>query len=179
VGWLTVAGYREWVGRSARVPDNQFMSISIEMLAGGFLLLISGAFTCEAGRLNITRYSAESWLPFLYLILFGSIIAFTAYIWLLKHVQATRAGTYSYVNPIIAVFLGWLILSVPLSAQLLVSAAIIAAVVLIIAQEPAGEPDQNSGEQIQPSAPPVREAAAPEDLPAFSTQVAAAAPDCE
>ena len=176
------------LSRSADLPKNTFMSTSTEMLAGGLLLLIIGVFTGETSQLATADISTQSLIAFIYLIIFGSIIAFTAYIWLLKHVQATRAGTYSYVNPIIAVFLGWLILSEPLSAQMLVAAAIIiAAVVLIIARKPAGETDQIAAEtdpgvaeRSQASiAPIVTESTTPTDQPAFVAQVAAAVPDCE
>ena len=130
--------------RSADLPKNVFVSTSIEMLAGGLLLLLIGALTGEASQLDVSAISGASWAAFLYLIIFGSIIAFTAYLWLLKHVQATRVGTYSYVNPIIAVFLGWLILSEPLSAQMLVAAAvIIVAVMLIIAKKDNGRQQED------------------------------------
>ena len=164
--------------RKADLPENVFMSTSAEMLAGGLLLLLLGVFTGETSQLATAEISTQSLVAFLYLILFGSIIALTAYIWLLKHVQATRVATYSYVNPTIAVFLGWLILSEPLSAQMLVAAAIIVvAVMLIIARKPAGEPvqsadepDQSIAEKEQASmAPMVAESATRVDQPTIAS----------
>jgi len=141
------------LSRKAEMPENTFMSTSIEMLAGGLLLLLIGLFTGESSQLAVADISARSWAAFLYLIIFGSIIAFTAYIWLLQNVQATRVGTYSYVNPIIAVFLGWVILGEPLSARMLAAAAVIVlAVMLIIRQRGSAqqEEDDTAALPVQP-----------------------------
>jgi drug/metabolite transporter (DMT)-like permease len=167
--------------RNSDLPDSVFMSTSMEMLAGGLLLLLLGLFTGEAGQLDISQISTQSLLATLYLTIFGSIVAFTAYIWLLKSVQATRISTYTYVNPVIAVFLGWLILSEPITPLMLAAAAIIiAAVILIIARKPAAEPKQTDGEGSQASIVPLAiEPASPADQPAFAAQVAAATPDCD
>ena len=129
-------GFGSLLSRTADLPKNIFMSTSIEMLAGGLALLLIGLSTGETSQLVVADISARSWAAFIYLIIFGSIIAFTAYIWLLQNVQATRVGTYSFVNPVIAVVLGWLILGEPLSARMLVAAAVIVvAVILIIRQK--------------------------------------------
>jgi drug/metabolite transporter (DMT)-like permease len=167
--------------RKSDLPDSVFMSTSMEMLAGGLLLLILGLITGEAGQLDIGQISTQSLLATLYLTIFGSIVAFTAYIWLLKSVQATRVSTYTYVNPVIAVSLGWLILSEPITPLMLAAAAIIiVAVVLIIARTGAEEPDQAADELSQASfAPIATEPPTPTDQPAFAAQVAAAAPDCD
>ncbi|MFN2135816.1 MAG: EamA family transporter, partial [Candidatus Promineifilaceae bacterium] len=91
--------------READLPEDTFMSTSMEMLAGGVLLLLAGLLTGEAGSLDATAFSSRSLAAFVYLTIFGSIIAFSAYIWLLKFVPATKVATYTYVNPVIAVFL--------------------------------------------------------------------------
>jgi drug/metabolite transporter (DMT)-like permease len=121
--------------RDAKVPENIFMSTSIEMLAGGVLLLTIGLVGGEASRISVADISIRSWAAFLYLVVFGSIVAFTAYIWLLQNVPATRAGTYSYVNPVIAVFLGWLILDEPLSPRMIFAAAVIVVAVMLIIRQ--------------------------------------------
>lgn len=118
--------------RQANLPDNPFMTTAMEMLAGGILLMVAGFVTGEASELNVAEISAASLLSMLYLIIFGSIIAFTAYVWLLKNVQAAKVSTYTYVNPIIAVFLGWLILSEPITPQIFVSVVIIVVAVILI-----------------------------------------------
>jgi drug/metabolite transporter (DMT)-like permease len=118
--------------RRAKLPDNIFMSTSMEMLAGGLLLLIAGLLTGEAADLNIAEISRQSIIAMLYLTVFGSIIALTAYVWLLKTVHPSRASTYTYVNPIIAIILGWLILSEPLTSLMILAMAIIILAVVLI-----------------------------------------------
>jgi drug/metabolite transporter (DMT)-like permease len=118
--------------RQANLPENLFMATAVEMLAGGFLLLIAGLLTGEATQLNLAAISTRSLAAMGYLTVFGSIVAFTAYVWLLKNVQASKVATYTFVNPVIAVFLGWLILSEAITPQMLVAVpSIILAVVLI------------------------------------------------
>jgi drug/metabolite transporter (DMT)-like permease len=152
------------LSRSADMPPNILMSTAIEMLAGGALLLLLGLVTGESSQLDINLFTAQSWAAFLYLIVFGSIVAFTAYIYLLQHVQATRVGTYSYVNPIIAVFLGWLILGEPLSARMLVAAAVIVVAVMLIIRQ--------RGQIAQ-----AEEAPGPAGAPALGSQPVAAGPE--
>ncbi len=123
--------------RHAPLPKHVFMSTAMEMLAGGLLLLIAAGITGEFGKLDIPHISTQSLAAMLYLTIFGSIVAFTAYVWLLQNVTPARVSTYTYVNPVIAVFLGWLILSEPITALTLVAVVvIIAAVVLITSQKP-------------------------------------------
>lgn len=121
--------------RNAPQPENVFMATAIEMLAGGVLLLIAGLITGETAALNVAAISARSVVAMLYLTVFGSIIALTAYVWLLKSVHPSRVATYTYVNPVIALFLGWLVFSEPITAQTLVAVVVILlAVILITAQ---------------------------------------------
>lgn len=139
--------------RGADLPQNIFMATATEMLAGGALLLLAGLLTGEGSRLNLAEFSSRSLLAMLYLTIFGSLVAFTAYIWLLKHVAAAKVSTYTYVNPLIAVVLGWLILSEAITVTTIAAAIIIVlAVILITAagshrasksskiEEPAGKP---------------------------------------
>jgi drug/metabolite transporter (DMT)-like permease len=123
------------------------MSTAMEMLAGGVLLLIAGLLTGEAADLNVAKISRQSIVAMLYLTVFGSIIALTAYVWLLKTVHPSRAATYTYVNPIIAIFLGWLVLSEPLTPLMILAVVIILlAVVLITAHR-----EKQTVSQIEPS----------------------------
>jgi drug/metabolite transporter (DMT)-like permease len=127
--------------RGADLPDNTFMSIAMEMLAGGALLLLAGLLTGEVSSLDVAAISKSSLAAMAYLTIFGSIVAFSAYIWLLKVVPATKVATYTYVNPVIAVFLGWLILDemiTPITIAAVV--VIILAVVLITTGEPGEAP---------------------------------------
>jgi drug/metabolite transporter (DMT)-like permease len=112
----------------------------MEMLAGGAALVIVGSLVGEIGRANVASFSIGSIAAFVYLVTFGSIVAFTAYTWLLAHVPVTTVGTYAYVNPIVAVALGAIILSEPITVRTLVaSAIIIGAVVAMVSGRPRDE----------------------------------------
>lgn len=108
------------------------LSSGMQMLAGGCLLFLLGLITGDLGRLNIAQTSWTSIIAFLYLIVFGALVAFTAYSWLLRNVTPASAATYAYVNPAVAVFLGWLIASEPLSIRMLFAAAVIVVSVVLI-----------------------------------------------
>lgn len=119
--------------RKAKLPSSQFLAASMEMLAGGLALVIAGAVTGELGRFHPSEVLLRSWLSLAYLSVFGSIISFTAYIWLLQVTAPSRVSTYAYVNPIIALLLGWGFAGERLSPQIFVAASVIVfAVVLII-----------------------------------------------
>jgi drug/metabolite transporter (DMT)-like permease len=104
----------------------------MEMLAGGAFLLIAGVVSGEWRDLNPTKISLSSALALGYLIIFGSFVAFTAFNWLLRTVVPARAATYAYVNPVVAVFLGWAIAGEPLTLRTLLSTVIIVTAVAII-----------------------------------------------
>jgi len=109
----------------------------MEMLSGGLLLLLAGLATGQASDLDLSLVSLQSVLELCYLIVFGSLVAFTAYIWLLRVTLLSHAATYAYVNPIVAVFLGWALGGEPLTARTLLAAAVIVgAVVIITASQP-------------------------------------------
>jgi drug/metabolite transporter (DMT)-like permease len=138
--------------RRAQQPENVFMTTAMEMLAGGALLIIAGLLTNEASQLNVSSISSDSWLALLYLTVFGSIVALTAYVWLLKTVRPTRVATYTYVNPVIAVFLGWLVLSEPITKQTLTAVVVIILAVMLITS-------QRDKPKIRPETPPLSTAA--------------------
>jgi drug/metabolite transporter (DMT)-like permease len=102
------------------------------MLAGGVVLLIAGVLMHEPTRLDLMHTSTRSLLGFAYLVTIGSLIGFTAYLYLLAHTSAAKAATYAYVNPVVAVFLGWAIGHESVTARTIVAAAIILAGVAII-----------------------------------------------
>lgn len=132
-----VAGTIAWAAgsmysRTAELPARPLLGTAMQMLTGGVLLLVVSAFSGEAATLDLQRVSATSFAALGYLIVFGSLIAFTSYIWLLKAVAPSRVATYAYVNPVIAVFLGWLLASEPMNARIALAAAIIVAGVALI-----------------------------------------------
>ena len=103
---------------------------AIQMFAGGVLLLAVGLARGE--RLHIAEISAASALSLAFLIIFGSLLAFTAYMWLLQVTTAARVGTHAYVNPVIAVAVGWLVAREPLSWRMLAGTAIIVGSVFLV-----------------------------------------------
>lgn len=110
----------------------QILTTGMEMLTGGIALLALGAVTGELKHFDPHTVSSTSLAGLLYLITFGSLIGFSAYSWLLQHASPAAVGTYAYVNPIVAVFLGWLIAGEAVTPRTLAGAAIIVAAVGII-----------------------------------------------
>jgi len=119
---------------SSRRPIRAMTSMAsgMQMLAGGGLLLLLALIAGDFKRLNLDNASWVSIGALSYLTLFGSLVSFTAYSWLLNHVSTARAATYAYVNPAVAVFLGWLIASEPLTPKMFLAAAIIVGSVVLI-----------------------------------------------
>ena len=118
--------------RDAELPKSGLLTTGMEMLAGGALLLIAGVVSGELTNFDIQRVSRDSAIGLLYLITFGSLIGFTSYIWLLDKVSPAILGTYAYVNPIVAVLLGWAIAGEALSIRTGVAAAIVICAVALI-----------------------------------------------
>ncbi|MCH8150633.1 MAG: EamA family transporter, partial [Planctomycetes bacterium] len=108
------------------------LGASMQMLAAGIALLILGTFCGEWSRFDVSSVTLKSILSIVYLSLFGSILAFSCYLWLLRVTTASRVATYAYVNPLVAIVLGAVFLSEPLTTRALIAAiAIILAVVMI------------------------------------------------
>ncbi|MGI4820543.1 MAG: EamA family transporter [Janthinobacterium lividum] len=123
-------------GLRSPVPKSAVLASGLQMLAGGALLVLLGSLTGEWRELRFGQITTASWLGFGYLVVFGSLVAFTAYSWLLKHAPPARVATYAYVNPVVAVLLGWALAGESLTKQMLVGAAVIVgSVVLITTQQ--------------------------------------------
>ncbi len=118
--------------RDATLPKSALLGTGMEMLVGGTMLLGLGFITGEWSRLDPRGISKESLVGLLYLIVFGSIIGFSAYIWLLRNAPTPLVATYAYVNPLIAIFMGAWLADEPLSLQIILSAVIIVASVVLI-----------------------------------------------
>lgn len=119
--------------KNADLPKYSLTATALEMFFGGITLLIASLFTGEWSHFNAGAISGKSILGLVYLIIFGSLIAFSAYVWLLSKADPHKVTTYAYVNPVVAVFLGWLLAGEMIDLKVIVSAVIIiAAVVLII-----------------------------------------------
>jgi len=125
--------------REAPQPASQSLSTAMSMLAGGALLLLAAVVAGDFGRLDPSAVSLKSVLALFYLIIFGSLVAFSCYLWIMKAATPARASTYAYVNPVIAVVLGWLLAGEAMSPRVILSSCVIVvAVALIIARKPGG-----------------------------------------
>jgi len=124
--------------RHAKLPASPFLAAAMEMLAGGVMLAVLGLMTGEAAQLRVAAVSTRSIVSIAFLVVAGSLLGFSAYIWLLGVTSTARISTYAYVNPVVAVFLGWVMGGEPLTGRaLLATCAIVAAVALIITHRPA------------------------------------------
>ncbi len=118
--------------RSADVPKSALMTTGAEMLAGSVPIFLVSLVLGEWQTFNIAQVSTESWLGLIYLITFGSMIGFVAYIWLLQNAPISLVATYAYVNPLVAVLLGAWLASEPLTPRILAAAGIIIGSVVFI-----------------------------------------------
>lgn len=118
--------------RRADLPRSPFLATGMEMLCGGALLLCAGLVDGEWGRFDLGAASPRSLFALAYLLVFGSLIGFTAYIYLLRATTPARASTYAFVNPVVAMFLGWLVAGEALSSQAVGAAAVILSGVVLI-----------------------------------------------
>ncbi len=118
--------------RRAPLPESPMLGTALQMLTGGALALVVGSLLGEWGRFDPAAVSGRSVLALLYLVAAGSVVAFSCYVWLLKVSTPARVSTYAYVNPIIAVLLGWVLAGEPLTARTLAAGAGILAAVLLI-----------------------------------------------
>ena len=109
------------------VPDDALVSTTYQMLFGGILTLLTGLALGEANDVHLGDVAAAAVGAFAYLVLVGSLLAFTAYVWLLRHAPISKVATYAYVNPVVAIFLGWALLSERITPVILAGAAIVVA----------------------------------------------------
>jgi drug/metabolite transporter (DMT)-like permease len=134
LGSLYARGHAHRTERAGTGPSGALAATSMQMLTGGALLLVLGVASGEVARLSLSAISARSVLALLYLVLFGSLVGFTAYAWLLRVVAPVRVATYAYVNPVIAVALGWLVGGEELTLRTLLAAAVIVPAVAVISR---------------------------------------------
>jgi drug/metabolite transporter (DMT)-like permease len=118
--------------KKAARPSSAVLGVGIQMICGGALLLIVSVSTGEAGRFEWSKVSMRSILAWWYLVIFGAIIAFTAYVWLVRVCAPSLVGTYAFVNPVIAVFLGSAFAGEELNFRTMCGAAVIVAAVALV-----------------------------------------------
>ncbi|HML21516.1 MAG TPA: EamA family transporter [Aggregatilinea sp.] len=116
----------------ATLPRTPLQVTGMEMICGGALLAALGTLSGEWGDVHLAEISLKSGVAFGYLVIGGSLLGFSAYVWLLQNVPPAQAATYAYVNPVVALFLGWALADEPVTALTLIAAAIIIGSVVLI-----------------------------------------------
>jgi drug/metabolite transporter (DMT)-like permease len=115
------------------MPASPLLVVSMQSLVGGAALWVAAVVSGEFHKLHFASVTLRSWLALIYLIVFGSGVGFTAYLYILKKSTAARVATYGFVNPVVALFLGWLLASEAITTRTVIAAAVIlTAVVLVI-----------------------------------------------
>lgn len=148
LSWTTGSLY----SRNAPLPKRPLVGAAMEMMIGGAVLVVAGVFRGELSLIRPEDFSLESLLALGYLITFGSWVGYTSYVWLLRNARTTLVSTYAYVNPVVAVFLGWLILDEIITIRTVVAGAIIVvAVAIIISTSGTGRRDEPAGTEAEPA----------------------------
>ena len=156
---LEAGGYGQWIGIVAVIigalswatgsiyglrgatPKSPLLAAGMQMTAGSFSLLMVGLIRGEWSTFDPSAVSSTSIFSVIYLIIFGSLVGFTAYSWLLRNARPSMVATYAYVNPVIAVLLGWLIASESMTGQMLIGAGVIVGSVVLITSQNTHEPE--------------------------------------
>jgi drug/metabolite transporter (DMT)-like permease len=132
ISWSAAAS----LSRKMPLPAAKAMSSGAQMFAGGVLLIVTAALLGEFRGFNVQAVSREAWLALAYLIVAGSIIAFTAYVWLIHHESPTKVGTYAYVNPVVAVLVGYFFGGEAIGPRTIVGTVLILVSVVVITTTP-------------------------------------------
>jgi drug/metabolite transporter (DMT)-like permease len=122
--------------RKLALPESKIMSSGAQMLAGGVLLTLTAAMLGEFRGFHIQAVSSGAWFALAYLIFAGSIIGFTAYVWLIHHESPTKVGTYAYVNPVVAVLVGYFLGGEALGARTVLGTLLVLVSVVVITATP-------------------------------------------
>lgn len=138
--WAVIAvlvGAASWavgvcIGPRLRLPGEAMGRAAVPVLCGGAMLLIAGGVSGEFRAVHWSAVSLKSMLGLAYLIAFGSVVAFTAYTWLLQHISPTLVATHTFVNPLVAVLVGWLWAAEPLSMRILIATAVILGAIVLV-----------------------------------------------
>jgi len=125
--------------RRLPLPQSKPMSSGSQMLAGGVLLAVSSGTLGEFRKFHWSAVSLHTWLALAYLVVFGSVIAFTAYVWLIHHESPTKVGTYAYVNPVVAVLIGYFFGGEPLGVRTVLGTLLILTSVGVITMKREGK----------------------------------------
>ena len=143
LAWASGSVYSKHSGGLSGSP---LMGVAMQSLAGGVSLWIAGILSGEVSALHPSAISARSWTALAYLVVFGSMVGFTAYIYILKKSTATRVATYAFVNPVVALFLGWLLIGESINVRTMIAAAVILTAVLLVITAPHPGPQNTKRE---------------------------------
>jgi len=140
--------------RKVPLPSAKTMSSGVQMLAGGVLLTLAATLLGEFRGFRVQAVSAKAWLALAYLIVAGSIVAFTAYVWLIHHESPTKVGTYAYVNPLVAILVGYFFGGEAIGLQTIVGSVLVLVSVIGITTSPreAGRPSTTAATAGHPEA---------------------------
>jgi drug/metabolite transporter (DMT)-like permease len=127
--------------QSAR-PDSALMSTALQMIGGSVVLLLIAVVLGEPGRFDLAAITMKSFLGWAYLVTFGGLVGFTAYAYVLRETTPAKATTYAYVNPVVAVLLGWAFANEPVTVQTVIAAGIILAGVAMISLAGSGQDEK-------------------------------------
>ena len=128
--------------RRSHLSGHPLLLSALSLLAGSLQLLLVGTLTREYHGFSLASVSLRSWLALGYLIVFGSVVTFTAYNWLLEHYSPTLVATHTYINPIVAVLLGWLVAGEAVTLNVLLSTALVIGAVMLVDRGTARLPQQ-------------------------------------
>jgi len=126
------------LNRKLPAPASKGMSSGAQMLAGGILLTLTAAMLGELRGFRLQAVSFHAWMALAYLIVAGSIVGFTAYVWLIHHESPTKVGTYAYVNPVVAVLVGYFLGGEALGARTILGTFLVLVSVVVITTTPKG-----------------------------------------
>jgi drug/metabolite transporter (DMT)-like permease/GNAT superfamily N-acetyltransferase len=134
VSWASGSYYsRRWP-----LPSDVFLATTLEMICGGVAMIVVALLAGEAGDVHVSEFSLKSLAGFAWLVSAGSLAAYTAYVWLLKNVPISKVATYAYVNPVVAIVLGWALLSEQITTTIVAGAALIVASVALVVSRGTG-----------------------------------------
>ena len=157
--WAVGSIYSRYAAR----PSSAQLATGMQMLAGGAAFLVVSVIAGEPRRFSLSAVTPASWAGYVYLVTFGALVGFTAYIYLLRATTPAKASTYAYVNPVVAVILGWAVAGEPFTPRMFIAAAIILGGVALITLANAKRPQPAQNLRSEFSAPRTRDVATAND----------------
>ena len=122
------------------LPRSPLLGVGMQTLCGGSVLCLAAVATGELRGFHLADVTLRSWIALLYLVIFGSALGFSAYVYILKHSTASRVATYAFVNPVVALFLGWFFAAEPLTLRTVLASGIILTAVILVITTPHKDP---------------------------------------